>query len=256
MCSGTSCKTGPQLPSERVGILSRVRFRAVFFDAGETLVHPDPSFPELFARIVTDEGYPREPVAISEGLAMVTDAFRRASDEHALWTTTPERSRRFWLGVYDRFLEVLDLPRDDGLADTLYAAFTDRTNYTSFDDVRVALTVLRDAGVRLGVISNYEAWLEDLLRDLELTSLLSVRVVSGVEGVEKPDPAIFHLALERIGLPAGDVVYVGDVPDFDIDPAAAVGMFPVLIDRRGRHPHFAGPRVSDLRELPALLEVS
>jgi len=119
-----------------------------------------------------------------------------------------------------------------------------------------ALQARRDAGLRLGVISNYEAWLEDLLLDLELTSLLSVRVVSGIEGVEKPDPAIFHLALQRVGLPASDVVYVGDVPDFDIDPAAAVGMFPVLIDRQGRHPGFTGPRVSDLRELPALLEVS
>ena len=68
MCSGTSCRTGPQLPSERVAILSRVRFRAVFFDAGETLVHPVPSFPELFARIVTNEGYPREPVAISDAV--------------------------------------------------------------------------------------------------------------------------------------------------------------------------------------------
>ena len=106
------------------------------------------------------------------------------------------------------------------------------------------------------MISNYEAWLEDLLVDLELTSLLSVRVVSGIEGVEKPDPAIFHLALKRVGLPARDVVYVGDVPDFDIDPAAGVGMFPVLIDRRGRHADFTGPRVSDLRQLPALLEAS
>ena len=154
------------------------------------------------------------------------------------------------------FLGVLALPRDDGLADTLYRAFTDRTNYASFDDVGSALEALRDAGLQLGLISNYEAWLEDLLLDLELTSLLSVRVVSGIEGVEKPDPAIFHLALQRIGLPASDVVYVGDVPDFDIDPAAAVGMFPVLIDRRGRHPDFPGPRVSDLRQLPALLEAS
>jgi len=256
MCSGTSCKIGRRLPSEGVGILATMRFRAVFFDAGETLVHPAPSFAKLFAQVVTREGYPRDSVAISEGLAMVTDEFRRASDEHALWTTAPERSRRFWLGVYDRFLDVLDLPRDDGLADTLYRAFTDRTNYASFDDVGSALEALRDAGLKLGVISNYEAWLEDLLLDLELTSLLSVRVVSGIEGVEKPDPAIFHLALQRIGLPASDVVYVGDVPDFDIDPAAAVGMFPVLIDRRGRHPDFTGPRVSDLRQLPALLEAS
>jgi putative hydrolase of the HAD superfamily len=233
-----------------------MRFRAVFFDAGETLVHPAPTFPELFARVVTREGHPREPVAISDGLAMVSDEFRRASREHALWTTSPERSRRFWLGVYDRFLEVLDLPRDDGLADTLYAAFTDRGNYASFDDVIPALVELRDADLGLGVISNFEAWLEELLVDLDLAPLLPVRVVSGIEGIEKPDPAIFLLALERAGLAAADVVYVGDVPDFDIDPPAELGMFPVLIDRRNRHPDFSGPRVADLRDLHALLEAA
>jgi putative hydrolase of the HAD superfamily len=226
----------------------------VFFDAGETLVHPDPSFPELFARIVTREGYPREPVAISDGLALVSDEFRRASHEQALWTTSPERSRRFWLGVYDRFLGVLDLPRDDGLADTLYTAFTDRRNYVAFDDVAPTLRALRDDdGATLGVISNYEAWLEDLLSDLGLSDLLPVRVISGVVGVEKPDPAIFRLALDRVGLPAAEVVYVGDVPDFDYEPAAAIGMFPVLIDRRDRHRDFTGVRVTDLRELPAVL---
>jgi putative hydrolase of the HAD superfamily len=233
-----------------------VRFRAVFFDAGETLVHPDPSFPELFARIVTREGYPREPVAISDGLALVSDAFRRASDEQALWTTSPERSRRFWVGVYDRFLEVLDLPRQDGLADTLYREFTDRRNYAAFDDVLPTLRALDDAGPTLGVISNYEAWLEDLLEDLGLSALLPVRIVSGIEGVEKPDPAIFRLALDRVDLPPADVVYVGDVPDFDYDPPAALGMFTVLIDRRERHADFAGARVTDLRDLVPLLEAS
>jgi putative hydrolase of the HAD superfamily len=231
-----------------------VRFRAVFFDAGETLVHPDPSFPELFARIVTEQGYPREPVAISDGLTMVSDEFRRASREHALWTTSPERSRSFWLGVYDRFLEVLDLPRGDGLADILYAAFTDRANYAAFDDVRPALLSLRDAGLSLGVISNYEAWLEDLLTDLDLTPLLPIRVVSGIEGVEKPDPAIFRTAIERADLTPEEVVYVGDVPDFDYDPPAELGMFPVLIDRRERHAGFEGTRLTDLRDLLALLE--
>jgi putative hydrolase of the HAD superfamily len=229
----------------------------VFFDAGETLVHPAPSFPELFAEIVTREGYPREPVAISDGLALVSEEFRRASHEQALWTTSPERSRRFWLGVYDRFLDVLDLPSDDGLSDTLYAAFTDRRNYSAFDDVLPTLRTLRDGdGATLGVISNYEAWLEDLLSDLGLSDLLPVRVISGVEGVEKPDPAIFRLALERVGLPAAEVVSVGDVPDFDYEPAAAIGMFPVLIDRRDRHPDFTGVRVTDLRELPAVLEAA
>ena len=233
-----------------------MRFRGVFFDAGETLVHPAPSFPELFAEIVTREGYPREPLAISDGVALVSDEFRRASHEQMLWTTSPERSRRFWLGVYERFLDVLDLPRGDGLAETLYREFTDRDNYAAFDDVRPTLETLRDAGAVLGVISNYEAWLEDLLADLRLVELLPIRVISGVVGIEKPDPAIFRLALDRVDLPPEDVAYVGDVPDFDYDPPTALGMFPVLIDRRERHADFGGRRVTDLRDLVPLLEPS
>ena len=80
----------------------------------------------------------------------------------------------------------------------------------------------------------------------------AVRVISGIEGVEKPDPRIFRLALERAAC-ARDAVYVGDNPEFDIVPTAALGMFPVLIDRRGRHPGHVGARVTDLGDLPEVL---
>jgi putative hydrolase of the HAD superfamily len=233
-----------------------VRCRGVFFDAGETLVHPAPSFPELFATIVTREGHPRAPDQIVDGLTIVSDEFVRAAVEEELWTTSPERSRRFWLRVYDRFLDVLEISRTDGLTETLYRAFTDPANYAAFDDVIPALDRLREAGYVLGVVSNFEPWLEELLDRLALTPYLPVRVVSGLEGVEKPDPAIFRLALERTGLRPGEVAYVGDIPDFDIEPTAALGMFPVLIDRRGRHPDHRGARIADLRDLPALLEAS
>ena len=103
------------------------------------------------------------------------------------------------------------------------------------------------------MISNFEPWLEDLLAMLELTPLLPTRVISGIEGVEKPDPTIFRLALERSGLRADEVAYVGDIPEFDIVPTAALGMFPILIDRRGRHPGHVGARVTDLRDLPEVI---
>lgn len=227
--------------------------RAVFFDAGETLVHPTPSFPELFAAIVTREGHPRDTEQIVDGLSMVSDEFARAAGENELWTTSPDRSRRFWLRVYDRFLEALDIPGTDGLPDTLYREFTTLQNYTAFDDVRPTLERLREQEYLLGVISNFEPWLEDLLVHLSLADLLPVRVISGIEGVEKPDPSIFLLALERSGLPAHEVAYVGDIPAFDVVPAAALGMFPVLIDRRGRHPAHEGARVTDLAHLPEAL---
>ena len=228
-------------------------FRAVFFDAGETLVHPAPSFPELFATIVTREGHPRRPAQIVDGLSMVSDEFARAAGENELWTTSPDRSRRFWLRVYDRFLEALEIPSTNGLPETLYREFTTLQNYTVFDDVRPTLERLTEHGYLLGVISNFEPWLEDLLVHLSLVELLPVRVISGIEGVEKPDPSIFLLALQRSGLSADEVAYVGDMPDFDVVPAAALGMFPVLIDRRGRHPEHEGARVTDLAHLPDVL---
>ncbi len=229
-------------------------YRAVFFDAGETLVHPAPSFAELFARTVTREGHPRTTEQIVDGLSMVSDEFTRAAVEEELWTTHPDRSRRFWIRVYERFLAALEITNANGLTDTLYTVFTAIENYDAFEDVRPTLEHLRDQGYRLGVISNFEPWLEALLARLALDELLPLRVISGIEGVEKPDPAIFRLAIERSGLAPEEMVYVGDIPDFDIVPTAALGMFPVLIDRRERHPSHEGARVTDLRDLPGVLD--
>jgi len=80
-----------------------------------------------------------------------------------------------------------------------------------------------------------------------------VMVVSGVEGMEKPDPRLFELAMTRAGVAPQDSVYVGDNPEFDVDPALAVGMFPILIDRRGRFPEAPGARIGSMGELPGVL---
>jgi phosphoglycolate phosphatase-like HAD superfamily hydrolase len=112
-----------------------VRFRAVFFDVGETLVHPRPSFPELFARIVEAAGHARDPDAVLAASAAVRRGFSEASREGRRWTLTPEDSRAFWLDVYDQMLEELGMARGDGLRETLYEGFTDLGNYELFDDV-------------------------------------------------------------------------------------------------------------------------
>jgi putative hydrolase of the HAD superfamily len=139
------------------------------------------------------------------------------------------------------------------LNEVLYEAFSDHTNYRLFDDVDPALARLDAEGILLGVISNFEDWLEILLERLDVTKYFPIRVISGVEGIEKPDPAIFRIALERAGIDAADAVYVGDNPHFDVEPAAAIGMFPVLIDRRNRHPQAPGARIDSMAELPALV---
>ena len=233
-----------------------MRFRAIFFDAGETLVHPHPSFPELFAAVLEREGFPVGVDAVHEQIHHVGDRFAQAAREEELWTTSPERSRAFWLSVYERLLAGMGLPTGDGLHETLYREFTDLANYALFDDVAPALSALRRSGAMLGVVSNFEEWLERLLGQLGVLDVFDVRVISGLEGVEKPDPRIYRLALERAGVEPAEAAFVGDSPEFDIDPPAAIGMFPVLIDRRDRHPGFTGLKIRRLTDLAAALEAA
>jgi putative hydrolase of the HAD superfamily len=230
-----------------------MRYAAVFFDAGETLVHPHPTFPDLFAAILRREGHDVDAETIRDRIHVVYDRFRAAAETNELWTTSPEKSRRFWHDVYTIFLGDLGIPDGDGLVDTVYREFTDLANYALFEDVTPVLDRLRGAGLTLGVVSNFEEWLERLLERLGVREYFEVRVISGVEGLEKPDPRIFELAMERAGVAAADSVYVGDNPEFDVDPALALGMFPVLIDRRDRFPDASVARIASLDELPDVL---
>lgn len=232
-----------------------MRFDAVFFDAGETLVHPHPTFPDLFATILSREGYDVDLEMVRQRVHVISDRFSSAARDRELWTTTPERSRRFWHGVYRAFFAELGIADSNGLIDSVYSGFTDLANYAMFDDVVPVLERLHAAGLTLGVISNFEEWLERLLEQLGVRTFFDVRAISGVEGLEKPDPAIFELAIERAGTTAARSVYVGDNPELDVAPAEAVGMHAVLIDRRGHHPGAAGARITSMDELPALLGI-
>jgi putative hydrolase of the HAD superfamily len=230
-----------------------VRFDAVFFDAGETLVHPHPTFPDLFAQILAREGFDVDAQTIRDRIHVVSDRFARAAREKELWTTTRTKSRRFWHDVYGIFFEHLGIAAPNGLIDVVYREFTDLANYALFEDVVPVLERLREAGLRLGVVSNFEEWLERLLEQLGVRPFFDVRVISGVEGLEKPDPAIFRLAMSRAGVEPERSVYVGDNPEFDVEPALGVGMFPVLIDRRDRYPDADCSRIGALDELPAVI---
>ena len=234
-------------------MIERVAYRAVFFDAGETLLSAHPSFPELLATTLGEQGLEASPDRIREALPAVAGVFTAATERGDLWSTSSDRSRAFWGQVYRTLLAELGLPFTEEVAVHLYAVFSDVSNYRLFPDALPVLRKLRDAGLKMGLISNFEEWLERLLEAVEATSFFDVRVISGIEGIEKPDPAIFRLALDRLGARADESVYVGDNVTYDVEPARELGMTAVLLDRRDRFPDFEGDRISSLDELPSLL---
>ncbi|MDQ3752116.1 MAG: HAD-IA family hydrolase [Actinomycetota bacterium] len=227
----------------------------VFLDAGETILRPYPSFAELFARVCREEGAnvtPAEVSAVRERLAphLIDLAHEAGADPPALGTSvSATESRNFWTYLYRRFLADLGI-HDDSLADTLFATFTNTASYRLYDDVLDTLDALLGAGLRLGLISNFETWLQEMLVELEVGHIFEVTVISGVEGVEKPDPGIYLLALERGGVDAANAVHVGDSESLDVIPARAAGMYTVLLDRAGRYRNPVGPAITSLRQLP------
>ncbi len=72
-------------------------------------------------------------------------------------------------------------------------------------------------------------------------------------GVSKPDPAIFQLALDVLGVPPEHALHVGDTPAADVEGAWAAGVTPVLVDPYGLHPTIVCARVASLDEVPGLV---
>ena len=125
---------------------------------------------------------------------------------------------------------------------------------------RDALAALRDLGLGLAVVSNADGTVEEQLRRDEICQVgpgpgVEVQVVldSAVVGIAKPDPGIFHLALEALGVGPAATVHVGDTPAADVAGARAAGVTPVLIDPYGLHPEADCVRVAALADVPALL---
>lgn len=223
----------------------------VFFDAGGTMLDPHPSFAELFARVCNENGRSVSAAdvgSVQERLAphLVELVAEAGLDEGP--SLSPEASLAFWSFTYRRFLESLGIV-DEDLVGKLYERFSAPSSYRLYDDVIPTLTELAEAGYRLGVISNFDGWLEKMLIEMEIHHTFDVSVISGIEGVEKPDPAIYRLAVERAGVDADASVHVGDSPTMDIEPARDAGMSTVLIDRVGRYPDASGVRIRTLKEL-------
>lgn len=227
----------------------------VFFDAGGTILDPHPSFAELFAEVCRAHGREvsaDEARAVQERVAPhLVELLEEAGLEHGP-TLSPAASRAFWTFTYRRFLAELGI-EDEDLGAALYERFSDPSSYKLYDDVVPVIESLLAHGKRIGLISNFDGWLEAMLIEMEVHHHFDVAVISGVEGIEKPDPAIYELAVRKASVDPRATVHVGDSPLMDIEPARQVGMNAVLLDRVGRYPDAQASRIVSLEELPDLV---
>jgi HAD superfamily hydrolase (TIGR01509 family) len=119
--------------------------------------------------------------------------------------------------------------------------------FRAYPDAAPALGEMRDSGLALLCVSNWDCSLPEVLARCGLGALFDHVVSSAEARSRKPDPGIFTRALELAGCPPGAAIHVGDTPEEDIAGARAAGIPALLLDREG-----AGD-ISSLAELPGRL---
>lgn len=220
----------------------------ILFDAGDTLIAYRRPLRILLQDFFIQHNEIVRRDAIAEALEAVDARYR--SLIHQVRTTDEER--RMWLEVGRDLLDVL-LPRRRDLYVALGAWFADGWRQMKvFRDVRQAMRRLRAVGYRLAVVSNWEPSLSATLDRLGIRHYFESVITSSEEGVWKPDPGLFRIALERLGAPAERTISVGDHLERDFMAAQHAGLHAVLLDRFDDHPEVS-PRVRTLTELLALL---
>jgi putative hydrolase of the HAD superfamily len=221
--------------------------RAVLFDAGNTLVWLDHPF---LVELLREHGYEVTEEKILEaeyGAKLLLDALVRDGK-----ATDQTRGPVYFAEVF-RQLRIPD-DRFPELAQRLWKRHAERNLWSRVREQTVeTLEALREAGYRLGVISNADGRVEALLSLLGLRDQFEFVIDSHVVGLEKPDPRIFQMGLDRMGLTAEEAVYVGDVYEIDVVGARAAGLRPFLIDPLGRFGSMDCECIAGVHELPQRL---
>lgn len=159
----------------------------------------------------------------------------------------------FWEIFYTRLLDSVGQP-DPELKQQLMAGTHTSANW----DIVLPGTreILERIGreYRIGVISNADGKIDEVLNLCGIGDCFLHITDSGIVGHEKPHPAIFAAALEKMGVPAEQGIYVGDVYSVDYLGATKAGMQGVLFDVAGAYRGNGVPRVESLVELERALE--
>jgi putative hydrolase of the HAD superfamily len=156
----------------------------------------------------------------------------------------------WWQVVEASFASLVDPAAVYEFFDGLYARFEEPESWRIYDDVRPALESLRGRGIRLAVVSNWDARLRPLLDRLGLTEYFDALLISAEAGVAKPSPRIFQEATARLKTAPNETLHVGDNEREDVCGAREAGLAAVRIDRCRRSPDDGTiPRLTDLDSL-------
>jgi HAD superfamily hydrolase (TIGR01549 family) len=224
----------------------------VFLDWGGTLAQDVDEFREpwrVWRDVLTRQGQPRSGERIRRAIVSVDREIGRRVYDYL------GRTAEFWELYDDRVMDHLDIPAGRReIVESVQRVFDDRALVRLYPETPSVLAALRDRRYRTGLISNHTDGLLRLVKHHRLEPMLDTITYSQEAGAEKPNPAVFVLALRRAGCAAEDAVFVGNDVEADVGGARGVGIRPVWLNRQKLDLKPGCPTIGSLEELPPLLE--
>jgi putative hydrolase of the HAD superfamily len=232
--------------------------RAIFYDAGHTLVRPRPEVDEVWDFLAHQLGI--DIAAEHRGAFPDVAAFfySRLGEDGLGAYASDTAARTFWSEYYAYALRdaAPEMAKEELLSagGAMWEWYNDPAQWQPFPEVLAALQAAQARGLVQGVVSDWGTDLLPILRAHEITRLMDFVVASAVVGASKPHREIFLYALGRAGVRAEDTVYVGDSYLADVLGSRAAGLHPVLIDRAGDAPAIDAPVIASLIDLLAVVD--
>jgi HAD superfamily hydrolase (TIGR01549 family) len=242
--------SGPaRITSTTLGSLTDPPIETLFLDAGGVLVVPNW---QRISDALAARGVRVSPVALAaaEPYAKrsldVPDLAPHGNDSERGWT---------YFNLVLEHARIAPSPETDAALEELYAYHAEHNLWELVpEDVVPALERLRFAVPRLVVVSNANGRLHTVMERVGLARFFDVMLDSQLEGVEKPDPRLFEVALERAGARRETTLHVGDFYWIDVKGAWAAGLRAVLLDAADLYAGVDCLRVRSLAELADVLE--
>ena len=208
---------------------------ALFFDAVGTLFHVRGSVGGIYAEVARRYGVEVSPEILSREFREAMAKGRGPDYTHHPRESWDQAEKDWWAFLVSRVFLASGRPPEpfDDYFDEVYRAFEDPGRWELYPDVQDTLRTLKDRGLILGIISNFDRRIFPLCRGLGLMEWIdSVHLPRDV-GAQKPDPRLFQAALSFHRLLPHQAVHVGDHPVEDEAGARGAGLRALRIDRHG-----------------------
>ncbi len=228
------------------------RPEVVFLDVGDTLIRAHPSWAAVYRQGLLEVGIDLTEKDLERALLHETQSGAWWLNEEPFEPTEAESYRR--IVEFDR--AVLGRLGHGDIGDEAFRRIEDvfarRSAWYVYPDVLPCLDAMRDAGLRLCVISNFVWGAPELIYDLDLARHFEALVISARVGFQKPNEGIFRHALEVMSVAPENAIHVGDSYKADVQGARRLGIGAVMIARQVADTAFMREELND----PELLVVT